>query len=85
MEKKCFLKECSENRITLSVLEKFLDAYGYLWHQCYAEGRIDESGMKLAKRNVARYVRRFGWKIRYGIMKCEVTYRGRIVLCGGDQ
>jgi len=81
---KCFLTECVENRITLGVLEKFLSAYGWLWHQCYAEGRIDESVMKSAKQNVAQYVRQFGWKIHYGKMKCKVVTRSRLVIRAGD-
>ena len=81
---KCFLTECVENRITLGVLEKFLSAYGWLWHQCYAEGRIDESVMESAKQNVAQYVRQFGWKIRYGKMKCKVVTRSRLVIRAGD-
>ena len=83
MNEKCCLTECSENRVTLAVLDKFLDAYGYFWHQCYAEGRIDESQLKAAKRNVSRYVRRLGWKILYGEMKCKIVSRSRVILRGG--
>jgi len=83
MNAKCCLTECSENRITLSVLGGFLENYGYLWHQCHAEGRIDEAIMESAKRNVARYVRQFGWKILYGDMKCKIVTRSRLVLRGG--
>jgi len=83
MDSKNFLTECNENRITLSVLGEFLDAYGWLWHQCYAEGRIDESIMESAKRNVARFVRRFGCKIRYGMMKCKIVAGSRLILRGG--
>ena len=83
MNEKYCLTECYENRITLSVLDDFLKGYGWLWHQCYAEGRIDELLMKTAKSNVARFIRPFGWRILYGAMKCKIIMQDRVILRGG--
>ena len=83
MNGKNCLTECSENRITLSVLGGFLEAYGDYWQQCYAKGRIDKSIIISAQRNVAQYIRRFGWKIKYGKMKYEITTISQLVMRGG--
>ena len=80
MNGKNLLMECSNNHITLSVLGEFLESYGYLWHQCYVEGRIRKSVMESAKRNVARYIQRFGWKIRYGKMQYEIVTCSRLIM-----
>ena len=67
--KKCLLTEVTQDRLDEKLFYEFLDAYGWYWHNCHAEGRINESELFEAESNMIRYARSKGLRLHFERME----------------
>lgn len=67
--KKCLLTEVSQDRLDEKLFYEFLDAYGWYWHNCHVEGRINEKELSEAEANMIRYARSKGLRLHFEKME----------------
>lgn len=62
------LTEIAEGRIDDTMFYEFLNAYGYYWHNCHAEGRIEDAILNTAEKNAIKYAKEKGLHLEFGEM-----------------